>query len=325
MNAKNIIIRILFSLLCITFFQGLSAQEEDPFFEQEAQRLRKEAQRERKQDFDENVRIMEGMIQGDERATQARSYKNIDSSLRGFLNTKLMKRFKGFKLEVEGLVSTFKADQYNTKAEDIVKVKKAYTAFVDKYNYQLQEIKRDFLNPKKHKVIRKYPDMYAATLELKLRDLADIYAQDLQKTIMETNGTEEYSAIPLAMVLSMVKFGVDFTQYLVRMRFESRRVKEEHMDRFFIEPYQLKSWQEIEVISGRVGGDMYSPSYNNYDQMDYNNNNPEYRNDQEYNPNEQENINEINPFEPETETPKKKEKTEKKDNVQKVKYSFRHS
>ena len=234
--------------------------------------------------FNENLNSVRGIfIQQDERVGQAKSYKKIDQSLQGFLETEFMKKFKNFRLEVESLMSTFKAHQNSFKPAEVAKVKKAYAKFSDKFNMNVLDIKRDFVDGKKLKFIRKYPDMYAASLELKLRDLADDYSQNLERSIAELTGSDEYSAVPLLAILSVVQFGVEFTNYLTRMRYDARRVKEEHLDQYFVEPFKLKRWEEIEM----VGGDIYNQFQNN------NSFNDPMQMDQ---PIENENIEDIGPF-----------------------------
>ncbi len=246
MNANNIIIAL--ALLCaFSFTQSLYAQEEDFNFNNSSSVDPYE--------FTERLNKVRGiMIQEDERVATAKSYKKIDQGLQAFLETAFIKKLKDFKIEAESLTSTFKATQQSFKPKQVAMVKKAYLQFADKYNLQLDEIKRDFLDNKKLKFIRKYPDMYAASLELKLRDLSDEYSQNLEKTVADLTGSDEYAAFPILAVLTIVKFGVDFTNHLARVRFSNRKVKEEHLNQYFIQPYKIRSWDEIQGM----GGDVYN-------------------------------------------------------------------
>ena len=134
----------------------------------------------------------------------------------------------------------------------------AYTRIADEFNRFLVQIKRDFMDRKKLKVIKNSKELYANSLQYQLRELQDSYSQDFERVVAEVTGSDMYAAIPLASILGLIKLAKDFTEYLVRAHYEARRVKEEHLNQFLLEPYSFRSWFEIEMLEGDI--------YNNFDE-----------------------------------------------------------
>ncbi|MCB0687021.1 MAG: hypothetical protein KDC53_10860 [Saprospiraceae bacterium] len=216
-------------------------------------------------------------------AIVARQYIKLDKTLHDFLQTEFMLKYRELKIEAEALASTFKAEANHIPPQDVAKVKRAYIKIADEFNRELVEIKRDFLDRKKMKMIRFNKDVYANSLQYRLRQLQDIYANDFQKVVAEVTGSDEYAAIPFVAILSLIKLAQDFTEYLINANYEARRVKEEHLNQYLIEPYRFRDWVEIEMIEGDI--------YNNFN----NDSNME-----PYNPEiSQDSTMEMNPFEDE--------------------------
>ncbi|NND34156.1 MAG: hypothetical protein HKN76_16330 [Saprospiraceae bacterium] len=234
--------------------------------------------------FENNLNYVRGvMAERDERAVVAASHNVLDKTLHGFIQTEFMLKFRDLKIEAESLAATFKAQANNIPPTEVAKVKKAYIKIADQFNRQLVEIKRDFLDRKKMKMIRFNRDVYSNSLQYKLRELKDVFAHDFERVVAEVTGSDEYSAIPLAAILGLIKLAQDFTEYLVNARYEAKRVKEEHLNQFLIEPYRFRDWVEIETIEGDI--------FNNYMNQDM------------YNEDSSESFDEMDPFLEEDETP----------------------
>lgn len=236
--------------------------------------------------FETNLNYVRGVMterSNQQQAIVAKQFNQLDKTLHGFLQTEFMLKFRELKIEAEALASTFKAQANHIPPQDVAKVKRAYIKIADEFNRQLVEIKRDFLDRKKMKMIRFNKDVYANSLQYRLRELQDLYAHDFELVVAEVTGSDEYSAIPLAAILSLIRLAQDFTEYLINANYEARRVKEEHLNQFLIEPYRFRDWIEIEMIEG----DIYNNFNNNYNSME------------EFNPgmeNTGENTEEITPF-----------------------------
>jgi|GEM_PF-2392593 len=223
---------VLFIALCFSFSLGF-AQE--------------------KMSFEETLfNVKEIMSTSDEQAATTRRTEKLDAALIGFLETDFMTKFKDLKLEAESLVATFKAHQQEFAPADVTKVRKSYTSIANKFNLQLRAIKLDFLNKKKLNLIRKYPDMYSGNLENALRDLKDEYSQTFERDVADVTGSDVYAAGPLVAIFGIIKLAVEFTDYLTRVRYDAKRLKEEHLDMHFIEPFRFRPWEEVEVGDGDI-------------------------------------------------------------------------
>lgn len=275
MKKMNLIKIILFSLVASvsTFAQDFEKFKDDAGVEEF-----------NINNFETNLNYVRGVMterSNQQQAIVARQYNQLDKTLHGFLQTEFMLKFRELKIEAEALASTFKAQANHIPPQDVAKVKRAYIKIADEFNRQLVEIKRDFLDRKKMKMIRFNKDVYANSLQYRLRELQDLYAHDFELVVAEITGSDEYSAIPLAAILSLIRLAQDFTEYLINANYEARRVKEEHLNQFLIEPYRFRDWVEIEMIEGDI----------------YNNFNSDYNNSEPYNPEvTQEGGEEITPF-----------------------------
>lgn len=246
----RIVYTAFLSLLLSLSFSAVSAQD---FFEEEFVQ---------KMSFEEKLlHVRSIMVEGDQQATVARSQKKIDKALRGFLETEFMEKYKEMKLEAETLAATFKAHSQKLTPTEVSRVRKAYAKIADKFNLLLVEVKNDFMDKKKLKTIRTHPDMYSNSLQYRLRELKDEYSRDFEIVVAETTGSDMYSAAPLAAIFGMIKLAVDFTNYLATAGFEARRVKEEHLQMYFIEPFSFTNWDEIMVSEG----DIYNQAMENQD------------------------------------------------------------
>ncbi|MCB0632252.1 MAG: hypothetical protein R2824_15585 [Saprospiraceae bacterium] len=252
MSVSNLPRTLLALVACLSFYTVQAQFEDYDTYDNTYQK----SYAERLQEFDNNLQEARDYLQNqDDLARQARTHKKIDEGLQGFLETDFIQKFKELRLEMESLAASFKAYTENLRPEQVIKVKKAYFRVSDNCNKLLQDIKRDFLDRKKLKHIRDYPEMYSASLELRLRDLQEDYSQNFEKTIADITGTDSYSATPLMAIFGIIKFTIDFTNYLSRVRFENNKLKEEHLEMYFIEPFRFRTWEEIEAISANIYGE----------------------------------------------------------------------
>jgi hypothetical protein len=217
--------------------------------------------------FETQLNYYRGVFsENDERTIVALEHKKLDRVLHGFLQTEFMSKFRELKIEAESLAATFKARAMTMPPQDVARVKKAYIKVADQFNLQLLEIKRDFLDRKKMKLIQHDQSMYAQSLQYRMRALKEMYANDFEIVVAEVTGTDAYSAIPIATILSLVKLAKDFAEYLINAHYEAKRVKEEHLNMYLIEPYRFRDWMEIETLEG----DIYSgQDVNQYNDAPY--------------------------------------------------------
>ncbi|NRB52923.1 MAG: hypothetical protein HRU41_35005 [Saprospiraceae bacterium] len=206
-----------------------------------------------KMSFEETLfNVKEIMSTSDEQAATTRRQAKLDAALVGFLETDFMTKFKEIRLEAESLAATFKAHQMDFQASEVTKVRKSYTAIANKFNLKLRDIKYDFLNKKKLNMIRKYPDMYSGNLENSLRELQDEYSQTFERDVADVTGSDTYAAGPLVAIFGIIKLAVEFTDYLTRVRYDARRMKEEHLDMYLIEAFSFRPWDDIMASEGNT-------------------------------------------------------------------------
>ncbi len=230
----------------------------------QAPRLRRDQE---VQSFENDLSYFRGVLaESDEMAIVAMQHKNVDKALHAFLQTDFMRKYRDLKIEAESLAATFKAQSMQLSPKDVAKVKVAYTHVADQFNRFLVEIKRDFMDRKKLKDIRNRKEWYANSLQFQLRELQDSYSQDFERVVAEVSGSDMY-AMPIASILALVKLAKDFTEYLVRAHYEARRVKEEHLNQFLLEPYSFRSWFEIEMLEANIYNDFEGPN-NMYSEQD---------------------------------------------------------
>lgn len=232
-------------------------------------------------DFNETLLNVRGiLVESNEQqsAAMGRSQKKLDEGLQLFLKTPFMDKYREIKLEAESLAGTFKALAQSYDPKEVGRVRIAYNKIAEQFNLQLLEIKNDFMDKKKLKLIRQHPDMYSNSLQFKLRELRDDYAQNFEKVVAEITGNDTYAAVPLGAILGLIKLSIDFTNFIASANFASRQIKEEHLNRYFIEPYRFRPWDEIPTGEGdyySTGGDD-SESY--YEEPYDESNDPEIQN-----------------------------------------------
>lgn len=229
--------------------------------------------------------IKQNEIQLDNQATVSRSTKKVSVALYGFLETDFMKQYKEIKLNAESLVATFKAYSSEFPPNDVGRVRKSYAIIADKFNSQLMEIKAGFLDKDVIKVIRTTPDIYSSSLQFKLRELQDEYSQTFARTVAEITGSEEYSAFPIAGLMALIDLTMKFTNYLASTSAEARRMNEDYLNMYLIEPYRFRPWDEIQMVEGGLISNQ-EEYYNNED----------FQEEEYVEPQEEENINTIDPF-----------------------------
>ncbi len=207
----------------------------------------------RDQDFSTRLDYVRGvMVSNDERAAVGMAHMKVDKALYAFLQTDFMKEYKTLKLEAESLAATFKAQAAQMPPTDVAKVKRGYSKITEDFNRFIIEIKRDFLDRKKLKLIRTNKEMYANSLQYKLRDLKDGYSQDFERVVAEVTGSDMYAAVPIAAIFGLIQLAREFTEFIVRSNYEARRVKEEHLNQYLVEPYRFRNWFEIEMLEGDI-------------------------------------------------------------------------
>ncbi|MEZ5039317.1 MAG: hypothetical protein R2828_05480 [Saprospiraceae bacterium] len=234
-----ILLPLLLMTLQVFTIQPLQAQDEE--------------EQKEKVSFDEAFKeIKTIMFLTDKQDAINRRQAKLDKVLIGFLETDFMKKFKEMRLESESLMATFKTYQDELSPSDVSRVKKAYSMMADKFNLQLNAIKLDFLDKKILSTIKNNPKMYSDALKNNLRELKEEYAQTVERAVYDVTGSDTYSLGPLMAIMDIINFSVQFANYLSQISYDARKVKEEHLDKYFIEPFSFKPWDKIEASQGNI-------------------------------------------------------------------------
>lgn len=203
---------------------------------------------------------------------QAQQNSKVTGALSGFMKTKFMMKFQDIKTEAEGLANAFKAEQNNYSPRDRTRVATAYDKTVRRFNAVLIDIKNDFLDKNKLKVISKYPEMYGDGLRADMRDLTDYYAQNFQQALADvTNNQVDGSPIVL-LLIELVSLSSEGITGLVQMRKNAKKYDEQYLTQHLVRPNQFKYWNQL-------GNDSYNNDNYNNDNDSYNNDNDNYNND----------------------------------------------
>lgn len=194
-------------------------------------------------------------------ALNSLAYKNVDKALYGFLQTDFMRRFRDLKFNAENEVGRFKSMSNQLEPEQVARVKSAYTKIAHQFNQELEAIKRDFLDRKKMKLIKNNKEMYTNSLRYRFQELQDDYSQNFLRILVETTGDDRYASATIAAIFGLIRLTRDITNFLLEAKHNARMIKEEHLNRFLIEPHSFKPWYEVEMINANAGFGDFDSGY----------------------------------------------------------------
>ncbi len=178
---------------------------------------------------------------------QAQPNKKVAPALQKFLNTEFMVKFHDLHIEAESQCISVQARQGELAASDVYRLRAAYDQSAHRANQLLQNIKQDFLNPKKIKTIGEFPDMYADGLRFKLQELADFYAANFQQALADASIKEEEvdGAALLLLVTELIGLSKGLANYFGDIRREARQYTEAHLDEHLVRPFRWRYWDEL--------------------------------------------------------------------------------
>ena len=168
----------------------------------------------------------------------------LDQSLVNLMETEFMKEFEKMRIRAEGAVASFKAVQDDYSPQDVTSVKIAYTKVSNAFNKKLNDIKLDFLDKEKLKMISKFPDMYSSGISHDMTELRNVYSQNFQVVLQEVTGGDIDGAF-LPLLLGVVEIASKFSNYLAKMKYRKRSITNEYMEENFVEPNKFSLWDDI--------------------------------------------------------------------------------
>ncbi len=169
----------------------------------------------------------------------------VEGPLQSFVNTGFMLKFKDLKIEAEAAVRRFKLQSHELAPADVQKVQTGYEQSAYRFNQLLNNIKGDFLNPKKLKYIAEFPDDYQRSLELELHQLSEFYALHFLHPMADATGKQMDGGPVLLLVVEMVGLTKGLIHFFTQSRQQARRFSEAYLQQHLIQPFKFRSWDEI--------------------------------------------------------------------------------
>lgn len=175
----------------------------------------------------------------------AKAQSGSVAALKSLQETQFFTEFKELRERSQGAVKNFKIIQDRYSKEQVENVIYAYNSSADYFNAALRNIKADLMHKEKRKYLIHYPESYSKQVEADLYRAKEYYANTFQKEITElTNGQITGSAL-IAMLPQILKYAQLAIEVMKRVDAEIKKMNEAILDKYLIEPYRFKSWDEI--------------------------------------------------------------------------------
>lgn len=180
----------------------------------------------------------------------AQPNKRIAPALGSFLNTEFMLKFSDLKLAAESSAQDVVAREATFKPADMVKIRTAYNQTAQRANKMLEQIKQDFLDPKKLKSIDAFPDIYSDGLKLRLAELSEFYSANYQQALLDAQG-EQLAGSPLLFIITeMINLTRGLAGYFRQLSREARLYTEDQLNQHLIKPHRWRYWNELNGPDG---------------------------------------------------------------------------
>ena len=154
-----------------------------------------------------------------------------------------MVRFSDFKNQMETDARDFFARQNAYSVKDVRRVQMAYDKTGAKFNQIMLEIKQDFMDKEKVKMINKFPDMYSNGLKGKIDGLEDFYKANFQQTLADV--TEKDGSALLLVLMDLIKTAGELSQYFKNAKFEKQYMNDQYIQQNLVVPNRLPTWMEL--------------------------------------------------------------------------------
>lgn len=169
--------------------------------------------------------------------------QDLNNAIQRFKNTEFMVKYMDLKGQIEDEAEDFIAHQNKYTTKDRRRVQLSYDKTAARFNQLMLDIKQDFLDKQKIKMINKYPQMYSDGLTNKINELDRFYKENFQLTYTEVT-TDNGSAI-LALIFELIKSSGELSGYFKGLKYEKNAMSESYIEKNLIEPSKLTSWAEL--------------------------------------------------------------------------------
>jgi hypothetical protein len=171
----------------------------------------------------------------------------VGNAIDKFKTSDFMVQFSNFKNQMETDARDFIARQNAYSIKDVRRVQIAYDKTAAKFNFIMLEIKQDFMDKDKVKMINKFPDMYANGLKGKIDNLEDFYKANFQQTLADV--TEKDGSALLLLLVDLIKMAGEMSQHFKTLRFEKEYMNDQYIQTHLVAPNKLPSWGELSAAT----------------------------------------------------------------------------
>lgn len=183
-------------------------------------------------------------------AAVAQPNKKVGPALTNFLNTEFMLKYRDLRITAESAALSVQSNQSAGLAQsDVFRLRSAYDQTATRANQLLENIKQDFLIPKKLKTIAEFPEMYSDGLRYKLQELADYYSANFQQALadaaVKADGEEVDGSAVLLLVVELIGLTKGLASYFSAMKRESKLYTESYLQEHLVQPYRWRYWDEL--------------------------------------------------------------------------------
>ena len=168
---------------------------------------------------------------------------NVVTSIERFKNTDFMIKILTLRSQIEEEAKDFIAHRNRYQRQDVRKIQLGYERTASRFNQVMLDIKQDFMDKNKLKMIKSYPDMYADGLTAKINSLDQFYAENMQQPL--TLLTEKDGSAILGVLIELIKASGELSGYFKNLQYEKKAMSEEYINKNLIAPMRFTSWQEL--------------------------------------------------------------------------------
>jgi hypothetical protein len=178
-------------------------------------------------------------------STEAWSQSGSVLALRTLQETAFFNEFRELKDRSETAVRNFKTIQDRYSKDEVDNVISAYNSSADFFNAALLNIKTDLMHREKRKYLINYPDAYSKQVHADLYRAKEYYANTFQKEVTQlTNGQITGSAL-IALLPQIMKYTQLAIEVIKKVDAEIKKMNEAILDKYLVEPYKFRHWDEI--------------------------------------------------------------------------------
>lgn len=173
--------------------------------------------------------------------------KSTYDALNTFLGTGFFEEFDRLREKSEEAVSDFKLlqEMENYAEEDMANIKTAYDLSAKRFNRVLLNIKKDMMKKDVRKYIANHPDGYAKQIEADFYRAKDFYANTFQEEVTTLTGGRVTGAGFLVLIPQVVGYIEKAVKVFKAVKDKFRKINEDMLDKYLIEPHRFKTWDEI--------------------------------------------------------------------------------